>query len=56
MNYKVECSKRGKVFSTLEEAVAFEAELRKATGIFVSIVETSEKVTHVYKLDDSKKN
>ena len=53
MHYKVESSKRGKVFETLEEAIAYEADLRKATGIFVAIVETTAKVTHRYPLDDS---
>ena len=51
-HYKVESSRRGKVFETLEEAIAYEADLRKATGIFVSIVETTAKVTHRYPLDN----
>lgn len=51
MNYKVECSRRGKVFGTLEEAIACANEILEAVNIMVSIVETEEKVTHIYELN-----
>lgn len=46
MNYLVQDSKRGKVFATLEEAAGYAADIRKATGEIVAVVETARQVTH----------
>lgn len=48
MSYLVQDSKRGKVFATLKEAAAYAAEIRKATGEIIAVVETRRKVTHFY--------
>lgn len=49
MNYLVQDSKRGKVFETLAEAMAYAAAHQRATGDFVNVCETARKVTHIYK-------
>jgi hypothetical protein len=54
ITYTVMDSKKGKTFSTLSEAIAYESSCRAKNGEFLAIVETTKKPTH--KIVSSLKN